>query len=190
MNRFRSLALAACVPLLLLAGCSDGSPTGTASPLVPDAPALSEGSESLDVSQLARFNQPPVVTIAWAKKWIGPEGGRLEFQGFAIDVPAGAVEKVTQFSIHLPVDPKESEHVVARFGPHGATFPVPIIIEVPYAGTSIDGEAGTIVWGNPTTGEWENYGGGTTLDGRRLQTTTTHFSTYGAMGTGLVASGG
>lgn len=191
MNRFRSLALAACAALLV-AGCADQTPTQPAESPAPEAAVFAQGTAGLDVSELARFRQRPQITIAWAKKWIGPAGGRLEFQGFAIDVPAGAVSKTTQFSIHLPVDPKGSEHVVARFGPHGASFPVPVAIEVPYAGTSISGQAGTVVWGNPSTGEWESYGGAPTADGQRLRTTTTHFSTYGArsMGTGIVVSGG
>jgi hypothetical protein len=190
MKRFRSLALAACAPLLLLAGCSDGSPTGVAPLPAPEAAALSQGSAALDVSQLARFTQRPVITIAWAKKWIGPEGGRLEFQGFVIDVPPGAVDKVTQFSIHLPVDPQGSEHVVARFGPHGATFAEKVTIELPYAGTSVFGQPGTVVWGNPSTGAWEDYGGTLTDDGKRLSTETSHFSTYGVMGGGVLVSGG
>lgn len=192
MNRIRSLALAACAPLLLLAGCSDRSPTGVDSRPASEAAVFAQSSASLDVSQLARFTQPPAITIAWAKKWIGPEGGRLDFHGFAIEVPAGAVDRVTQFSIRLPVDPQGAEHVVARFGPHGTTFAVPVAIELPYAGTSIFQETGVVVWGNPSTGAWEDYGGTPTADGQRLRTRTSHFSTYGtrAMGSGLVASGG
>ncbi|WP_420130259.1 hypothetical protein [Longimicrobium sp.] len=172
----------------LAAGCADAG-----SPLAPDpaAPAFS-ASASPDVAALAKFRNTPQVTIAWAKKWIGPAGGRLDFNGFAIEVPAGAVDKVTMFSIRLPVDPQGAERVVAEFGPHNSDFAKPIAIELPYRGTTIEsGAAPTIVWWN---GGWVNMGATVTADGQRLRTLTDHFSTYGttdaARGGTFVTSGG
>ncbi|HET7321102.1 MAG TPA: hypothetical protein VFI96_01315 [Longimicrobiaceae bacterium] len=185
----RCLALA--VPLLLVACGSPDSPAPTAPLAVRSASfALSQNGMALD--RLARFDHRPNVTIAWAKKWIGPEGGRLQFLGFAVDVPAGAVSRVTQFSIRLPVDPQGSEHVVAEFGPHGATFAVPVTIELPYAGTSVFGEPSSVLWWNSDVDDWVDMGATVTADGERLSTTTTHFSIYGTAsfsGT-LTASGG
>lgn len=172
----------------VVGGCADA-----ASPLSARAgqPAFSATS-SPDVAALARFRQRPQITIAWAKKWIGPEGGRLDFQGFAIDVPAGAVDKVTMFSIRLPVDPQGVEHVVAEFGPHGRQFSRPVTIEFPYRGTSIEGSTTPIVvWWND---HWVDMGGTVTADGERLSTTTDHFSTYGTTevdrGGAIAVSGG
>jgi hypothetical protein len=172
----------------LAAGCADAE-----SPLAArqGAPALNT-SGTPDVAALAKFRQTPQITIAWAKKWIGPEGGRLDFYGFAIEVPAGAVDKVTQFSIRLPVDPQGAERVVAEFGPHGKQFSRSVAIELPYSGTTIDGAAlPTIVWWNDA---WVNMGASVTSDGLRLRTLTDHFSTYGttdaARGGGIVTSGG
>ena len=165
-----ALALAVSV---LASGCADaGSPLAARQ----GAPAFNTGANP-DVNALARFRQTPQITIAWAKKWIGPEGGRLDFYGFAIEVPAGAVDKVTMFSIRLPVDPHAAEHVVAEFGPHNQQFNRPVAIELPYRGTSIDGSATpTIVWWDDT---WVDMGGSVTGDGQRLRTLTDHFSTYG-----------
>ena len=179
--------------LLLAAGCADSeaptAPRGAAEPEVA-TPSFSNGP---DLSALARYDAKPSITIAWAKKWIGPEGGRLDFYGFAIEVPAGAVDKVTQFSIRLPVDPKGSEHVVAEFGPH-QTFAVPVAIELPYAGTSAAEVGGTVGWWDPSADSWANVGGAVTADGQRLRTTTDHFSTYGTMeagkGDSVILSGG
>jgi hypothetical protein len=157
----------------LAAGCADaGSPLAARQ----GEPAFNTIS-SPDVAALARFRQTPQITIAWAKKWIGPEGGRLDFYGFAIEVPAGAVDKVTMFSIRLPVDPQGAEHVVAEFGPHGKQFAQPVAIELPFRGTTID-SAGTptIVWWDDT---WVDMGATVTADGLRLRTLTDHFSTYG-----------
>ena len=175
---------------VVVGGCADA-----ASPLAPrpEQPAFSTSTSSNpDMARLARFRQKPQVTIAWAKKWIGPEGGRVDFMGFAIDVPAGAVDKVTMFTIRLPVDPQGSEHVVAEFGPHGAKFAKPLGIEFPFRGTSIeDASAPTVVWWNDG---WVNMGGAVTADGLRLRTTTDHFSTFGTAedtrSGAIVASGG
>ena len=172
----------------LAAGCADaGSPLSARQ----GVPAFSGGT-SPDVTPLAKFRQTPQITIAWAKKWIGPEGGRLDFYGFAIEVPAGAVDKVTQFSIRLPVDPQGAEHVVAEFGPHGKQFALPVAIELPLRGTTIDASnTPTIVWWDDT---WVDMGATVTADGQRLRTLTDHFSTYGTTdadrGGGIVTSGG
>jgi len=129
------------------------------------------------IDQLARFRQKPQITIAWAKAWIGPEGGRVDFVGFTVIVPPGAVDKVTMFTIKLPVDPDGSEHVVAEFGPHNTTFAQPLTIGFPYRGTTVEGDPGaTVVWWNDG---WVPMGGTVSADGAQLFTTTTHFSEYG-----------
>lgn len=168
--------------LVLAAGCADaGVPTAATVPATVEvAPPSFSTSGSPDVGALARYDSPPSITIAWAKKWIGPEGGRLDFYGFAIEVPPGAVDKLTQFSIRLPVDPNASEHVVAEFGPH-QTFAVPVSIELPYAGTSAFETGGTVGWWDPDASAWVDVGGALTADGERLRTSTDHFSTFGTM---------
>lgn len=189
-HAFRTLLLAvAASALSLTVGCSESAGPTQPLPAPVSARVLAEAPR---LDPIARFREKPQVTIAWAKKWIGPQGGRLEFQGFAIDVPAGAVSRVTQFSIRLPVDPNGSERVVAEFGPHGSQFAVPVGIEFPLRGTTIETSAfPTVVWWNENA--WWDMGGEVTSDGERLRTTTDHFSTYGttdARGGGLSASGG
>jgi hypothetical protein len=188
MIPIRRTALALTVATLSLAGaCTDAdTPLEPTLSMDPEPPAFST-SASTDMRALARYSQRPGITIAWARKWIGPEGGRLDFQGFAIDVPPGAVNRVTAFSIRLPVDPSGSERVVAQFGPHGATFAVPVTIEFPYAGTSIEGSADArVVWWDES---WVDVGGRVTDDGQRLKTETDHFSVYGTASTGTERGG-
>ena len=185
---FRRLgAVLALALTVLAAGCADAGAPLAARQGVPSFSA--GGSPNLDA--LARFNKKPQITIAWAKMWIGPAGGRLDFLGFAIEVPPGAVDKVTMFTIKLPVDPQGSERVVAEFGPHAVQFARPVAIELPYAGTTIQGMPGPkIVWWNNA---WVNMGATVTADGQRLRTLTDHFSTYGttdARGGTMVTSGG
>ena len=170
---------------VLSAGCTEAGQAPFAAQ--PAGPSLSTQA----MQPLARFRQKPQLTIAWAKKWIGPEGGRLDFMGFAIEVPAGAVDKVTMFSVRLPVDPGGSEFVVAELGPHNVPFKRPVSIEFPYRGTTIEGAASpTVVWWNAG---WVDVGGTVTADGQRLRTSTDHFSTYGTTderGGTMVTSGG
>lgn len=179
MHRIMRNLLPALTLLALSAapGCADRElPVGTAPSPTAAAPSLSQGGSSPDLSRVATYRQRPSVTIAWAKKWIGPDGGRLDFQGFAIVVPAGAVDRVTQFSISMPVDPHGSERVLAEFGPHNQLFARPVTIELPFRGTSIEASATpTIVWWNDA---WVNMGASLTSDGLRLKTQTNHFSTY------------
>lgn len=178
----------AALAIVSVPGCADREvPT---EPSAATQASFSSTSSSY-LAPLATFDKRPSITIAWAKKWIGPEGGRLDFMGFAVEVPPGAVDRVTQFSIHLPVDPNASERVLATFGPHGATFNKPVKIEFPYAGTSLQGNPNaTVVWWNDG---WVNMGGTVTSDGARVGTTTTHFSDYGtadARGGSITVSGG
>jgi hypothetical protein len=187
---FRTLLVALGISLLALPlGCADGSTALAPDPAAGDAVfSASQGGPAYDV--LAQFKQRPAITIAWARKWIGPEGGRLDFQGFAIEVPPGAVDRVTQFSIRLPVDPSGSERVVAQFGPHNARFKVPVAIELPFRNTSLEDDGTpTVVWWNDG---WVDMGAGVTADGNRLRTTTDHFSTYGTAERGgvVTTSGG
>lgn len=161
----------------------------------PVAPALSAEGAFLvaparggpDLEDLATFDSPPSSTVRWAREWIGPEGGRLELGGFAIDVPAGAVSRVTPFSIRLPTDRFAAGRVVAEFGPHAARFAVPVAIELPYSGTSSETIGGSVLWWNPGSRDWVDMGSSLTADGLRLRAETDHFSLFGA---GLPRSGG
>jgi len=202
--KFRNVLLAVAATLATVsAGCSDaGTPV---SPRAAGPAALAKGTATTTAStstttstapteslaQLAFFKVKPQVTIAWAKAWIGPEGGRIDFVGFTVIVPPGAVDKTTMFTIKLPVDPQGSEHVVAEFGPHNTQFAQPITIGFPYRGTTVEGDASaTVVWWNDG---WVPMGGTVSADGSQIFTTTSHFSEFGTAsyrGTGLTLSGG
>lgn len=193
-SKFRMLLASAAAALVsVTSGCGEAGSPMAAAPAARTTTTTIE-STSADRDIIAKFRVRPQITIAWAKKWIGPEGGRLEFQGFAVDVPAGAVDKVTQFSIRLPVDPDGSERVLAEFGPHGSRFLKPVVVTLPFRGTTIEGAADpTVVWWNHG---WVNMGGWLSNDGARLSTYTDHFSEYATTtesayrGGSMVSSGG
>jgi hypothetical protein len=169
------IALVASLSLLLACSGADRLPTEQ---VAPESTARFSHGAGPDLSRVATYDQTPSITIAWAKKWIGPEGGRLDFHGFAIEVPPGAVDKVTQFSIHLPVDPWESTHALAEFGPHNQQFLKDVYLELPYAGTSAEGETPNVLWWNESVDAWVSMGGAVTADGQRVRTSTPHFSDY------------
>ncbi|HUH13943.1 MAG TPA: hypothetical protein VMK65_12590, partial [Longimicrobiales bacterium] len=119
----------------------------------------------------------PAITIGYAKKTIGPAGGSLRLLDFEIVVPPNAVSKSTEFMIRLPVDPHERELVMAEFGPHGASFAVPVTLRFPLAGTTLEGDgAAAVVWWDGEV--WRRLESRTTADGR-IEADTDHFSTYG-----------
>ena len=202
-SKFRNVLVAVAATVVsLTAGCSDA---GTPVEARPDAPGISAGKgtttqvtsdgtfssvNNLDI--IARFRVKPQITIAWAKAWIGPEGGRVDFQGFTIIVPRGAVDKVTMFTIRLPVDPNGSERVVAEFGPHNVAFAQPITIGFPFRGTSIESDptnAHVVWWDNA----WVDVGGAVSADGSQVMVQVPHFSEYGtttARGGSMLTSGG
>ena len=190
-RRFLPLVLTA----FLLAGCADSvGPEVTGPSLTPGA-ALESRKGEPTLRSLASFKGPRSREEIVVKQWIGPEGGRLELEGFAIEVPEGAVKKDRLFTIRYPAQRRQGKRVVADFGPHGAKFLRPIFIEVPYAGTSIEGDAGvpTIVWWDPDSKAWVDMGGSVTEDGLRVRTETTHFSLFGLTlrrSGGVTVSGG
>lgn len=205
-SKFRHVLVAGAALLVsLTAGCTEAGtpvdarpvPTGASAARGGGTQTASDGSTELSSSAnldiIARFRVKPQITIAWAKAWIGPAGGRMDFQGFTVIVPPRAVDKVTMFTIRLPVDPNGSERVVAEFGPHNVTFKQPVTIGLPFRGTSIESDPvnARVVWWN--NGVWTNMGGTVSADGSQVLTQTPHFSEYGttnARGGTMLTSGG
>ena len=171
------------VPVLALAaGCAEaGGPFAGADQAVPVAPRLNSVSV-VGVQQVAAYKQAKAKPAnLWAKAWIGPAGGTLEYYGFRIVVPAGAVSKVTMFTLTLPKD--GTLRAVAEFGPHNVTFAQPITIELPYVGTTAEGYDAKALWYDAAAGAWVDVGGALSADGQRVKATVTHFSEYGTKNT-------
>jgi hypothetical protein len=192
-SKFRNVLVAVAATVFsLTAGCSEAGTPVDARPgdaRTVAAPRFAS-SNSLDI--IAQFRKKPQVVIAWAKAWIGPAGGRVDFEGFTIIVPRGAVDRVTMFTIRLPVDPNGSDRVVAEFGPHDVRFAQPITIGFPFRGTSIEGDPGNahVVWWDNA---WVDVGGTVTSDGSQVRVQVPHFSEYGtttARGGTMLTSGG
>jgi hypothetical protein len=182
------------VPVLaLVAGCGEaGGPLGGERQAAPVQPRMTETTLQLqNVERVAAYKVAKARPAnLWAKAWIGPAGGTLSYYGFRIVVPAGAVDKVTMFTLSLPKE--GTERALAEFGPHNVKFAQPITIELPYVGTTSEGYAAGALWFDESTKLWTSVGGTLTADGQRVQTQVWHFSTYGTAERGgtLTSSGG
>lgn len=168
MNRLVRV-IAGALPLLL-AACGEVA--------VAPQTARQLSAAASDLSRLAQYqNGPPQIVIGFALKSIGPAGGTISLAGFEVNVPPGAVSKMTNFTIRLPVDPKMASYVWAEFGPHGMNFGAPVTLKVPYKGTTSEGVLTThVMWYDAA--QWVPLPTTFTADGR-IQTLTSHFSEYG-----------
>jgi hypothetical protein len=99
------------------------------------------------------------------------------------------VSKATRFSIRLPVDPHQASHAFAEFGPHNTAFALPVTVRTPLRGTTAEGSLARVLWWDGSG--WVGLPTLVTVDGR-LETQTTHFSTYGTEETqrGITVAGG
>lgn len=195
MQRFARRFVVALVPVLsLLGGCGE-APTPMAAPhaslaLPAEAsPRFSTtgGGGTADLRQVARYTVPPSDTVGFVKSWIGPKGGVVRFPGnFVIEVPAGAVDRVTMFEIHVSRSGPENGYVVGEFKPH-QNFLRTVFVELPLKNTTAEGGAASVLWWNSASASWVNVGGTATRDGQRVRTEVKHFSTYATTGNGASA---
>lgn len=196
MNRRFLLPLLAV--LMSLAGCSDhaGSPL-TPEPAAPAAllgldpvPSL-VGSEPVSLDGVLEFVTLPDLSgprVA-SKRIRAATGGSVELDGFRVDIPAGALPQDTTITIRLPVDPVLGKRVVAEFEPHGIQFNTPVTLSFPLQGVALP-LGGGIEVGRWENGGWTSLGGTVSPNGKRLSSTTPHFSMYAARGGAYTMAGG
>lgn len=205
MNR-RSLSAVVAV-LFALAGCSDRA----ASPLSPEPAAPAEllglgpvvglipldpvletlGLQSVSLSGVLQFVTLPDLsgTRTVSKRIQASAGGHVELDGFRVDIPAGALPQDTTITITLPADPVLGKRVIAEFLPHGIQFNTPVTLTFPLQGVALPVGGGIEVarWEN---GAWTSLGGTVSPNGKRLSSTTPHFSVYCARGGAYTMAGG
>ncbi len=183
MMRLTLVSLAAAA--FVLAGCSDRSQAPLA-PATPRGPVHALAG-TIDVNGLLQFIGTPDLTgTRHAEKFIrASQGGFVELNGFRVDVAAGALPYDATVTIDLPGDAVLAKRVMAEFGPHGIQFKKPVTISFPLEGVILPARGGIEVarW---ESNAWTSLGGWVSADGKRLFSTTPHFSTY----SGHVMAGG
>ena len=178
----KRLALVGALALpMLVAACSD----------TPVAPQVKpQFATDAALAKVAKYKTGgPSSQARFASKTIDGSGGTLSLGGFSVLVPPGAVSTPTTFTISLPDGPRAG-YALADFGPHGAQFAVPVVLTLPFKGTSAEGDVTThVLWNSGI--DWIVMPSWVTTDGR-LQTVTNHFSEYGTeeTGRGITTAGG
>ena len=106
------------------------------------------------------------------------EGGRLVLLDVVLDIPPGAVDRDTIFSIDIP----DIEVFYNEFGTDGLVFNVPVTVTMSYRSadlSNVDESTIRIGWLNEKTGVWEDM----VCEVDRVNKTVTgqlhHFSAYG-----------
>jgi hypothetical protein len=193
MNRRFLLPLFAV--LFALAGCSDRavSPLSPepAAPLGADPVASLLATEPVSLDGVLEFVTLPDLTGARSasKRIRASTGGFVELDGFRVDIPAGALPRDTVVTINLPADPVLGKRVMAEFLPHGVQFNTPVTLTFPLQGVALPLSGGIEV-GRWENGGWTSLGGTVSPNGKRLSSTTPHFSTYAARGGAYTMAGG
>ncbi|MET0396911.1 MAG: hypothetical protein ABW277_08825 [Longimicrobiaceae bacterium] len=191
--------------LFALAGCSDRA----AAPLAPEpapaallgldpvlAPVLSQATSLLSVEPVSLDGVLEFVALpdlsgprTASKRIRASTGGYVELQGFRVDIPAGALPQDTVVTINLPADPVLGKRVIAEFLPHGVQFNTPVTLTFPLQGVTLP-PGGAIEVGRWENGGWTSLGGTVSPNGKRLTSTTPHFSMYAARGGAYTMAGG
>ena len=191
--------------LFALTGCSDRAAT----PLAPEtdpaallgldlvlAPVLEPvtsllGMEPVSLDGVLEFAALPDLSgpRTASKRIRASTGGFVELEGFRVDIPAGALPQDTVVTINLPADPVLGKRVVAEFLPHGVQFNTPVTLTFPLQGVALP-LGGAIEVGRWENGGWTSLGGTVSPNGKRLSSTTPHFSMYCARAGAYTMAGG
>lgn len=173
IRRARLLVTAACA-VVLAHGCGDAPP-----PVDPGArpeAARPLSAVVLDSAGLARYRAgEPAAPSGTVAEVIGPEGGSVALGGVEVVVPPGAVDHPTSVWIRVPASDPDAAYVIAEIGPHNRQFLAPVIVRMPYAGTTAEGGPAYVVWWDRT--QWVPFATRITEDGR-VEAETDHFSTW------------
>lgn len=159
--------------LLLAVGCSE-------SPLESTAPTQEVKVLGRSASSLASaMYSPGDGTDLYAEQVISAEtGGRLEFYDVIIEVPAGAIDNDTTFSIRIP----DLSVFYNEFGTHGLVFNTPVHVTMSYRDADLSNvveETIRIAYFNNVTGEYDDVVCQLDMVNKVVKAELSHFSAYG-----------
>jgi|GEM_PF-797627 hypothetical protein len=165
--------LAAAALLLLAVGCSK-SPLESTEP-TQETKVLGRSASSLAAALLS----PGDGSGLYVDQVISAEtGGRLEFFDVIIEVPAGAIDNDTTFSILIP----DLSVFYNEFGTNGLVFNVPVKVTMSYRDADLTGvveESIRIAYFNNVTGEFEDIVCQLDTVNKVVKAELHHFSAYG-----------
>jgi len=157
------------VALVFAAGCSQ-SPTSNLDQ--PTEPRVLQRSLPSGSAQLGSANLSVAETISAEK------GGVLTCLDVILEVPPGAVDTASLFSIDIP----DINVFFNEFGTHGMVFNVPVKVTMSYRDadlSGIDEKTIRIAWLNETSGELEDMECEVDFVNKTVTGYLDHFSAYG-----------
>jgi hypothetical protein len=149
MGRLRLFSFAALIPVLGLAACEGGEPTGP----------LNGALRAATINGVTLPPAPPagLQPAAIASRTIGPLGGSIEVDGGRLVVPPGALASPVEITMRGRLDGRYQY----RFGPDGLQFAVPatLSIQVDLAGIGVAPERLAIAVASDAGYDWRIVGG-------------------------------
>ena len=136
---------------LLLTGCSQ-------SPLEPNLEPISESSQPQVLSRSAAFTggaQGSPITMYSEAVISAKDGGQLALFDVLLDVPPGALDMDTTYSISIP----DINVFYNEFGTDGLVFNVPVTVTMSYRDadlSSVNESSIRIAWWNEDANTWVN----------------------------------
>jgi hypothetical protein len=151
MGRLRLFSFAALIPILGLAACKGGEPTGPLSAGPPQGVTIN--GVTLPSAPTSNGLRPAAIVSST----IGPLGGSIEVEGARLDVPAGALLLPVEITVRGKIDGLYQY----RFSPNGLQFNVPatLSIQVDPGAIEIPPERLAIAVASDAGDDWRILGG-------------------------------
>lgn len=106
---------------------------------------------------------------------VGASGGTLLVAGATVRIPPNALTADTDITVSVTDETAPAGHLalsqIFSCAPSGLDFPVPVVMEMPFAS---DGGAATMLWSSGDDPTFKDVGG--TIDGEILRAEVRHFS--------------
>jgi hypothetical protein len=158
-----------CLTLLMAVGCSE-TPLGVSS----------DGGEPQVLMRSADFVS--TVSLSPAQLYVeqvvsAKEGGQLSLFDVVLDIPPGAVDNDTLFSIGIP----DINVFYNEFGTSGLVFNEPVRVTMSYRSADLSGVNESTIrigWYNPTSGRFENVICDVDFKNKVVTGEVDHFSAY------------
>ena len=183
MKRLRFATLSVLAAALVLSGCESADRL--------TAPSLEHkiGNERVLITEhgkdgykMVQETDPTVGTVTAV---IDRRGGSLSIGGTTLDVPAGAVDGPTTFTVNKPNGELAYDFSATQKTPNdvgSAGFAVPLTLTIDYSGIPSDMEAPAIIWIKPD-GRAEALQTRVDTASKTMTAQVTHFSIYGGADT-------
>jgi len=171
--------LSAIVLMLFVAACDGDAPQDTHSD---GSDSSEQGNASADDDSGGAVDPTGSTSQTTVTRQItAAEGGEVSLPGATLAIPAGSLAADTEISISI----RDSSEFAApeggihgdtfEFGPDGLTFNSPVSLALDFEGTPPEGQSAVVAtWDGTRWVELE----GSSVSGRTVTATTTHFSVY------------